>query len=66
VYEKTNNTATSPVSLVWNTLAMEKIVAQLRATGHDVQDEHLARISPLLHQHVIPNGTYRFPSQKAG
>lgn len=70
-YEEIMNKASclsvlSNAIVVWNTLAMEKIVAQLRATGHDVQDEHLARISPLLHQHVIPNGTYRFPAQKAG
>jgi hypothetical protein len=23
--------------------------------------EDLARVSPLLHRHVIPNGTYHFP-----
>jgi len=70
-YEEIMNKASclsvlSNAVVVWNTLAMEKIVTQFRAAGHDVQEEHLARISPLLHQHVIPNGTYRFPSQKAG
>ena len=25
-----------------------------------VADEDLARISPLMHRHVIPNGTYHF------
>jgi hypothetical protein len=52
--------------VVWNTMAMAKIVAQLRADGHEVQEAHLARVSPLLHHHIIPNGTYRFPSSRAG
>lgn len=69
-YEEIMNKASclsllSNAVVVWNTLAMEKIVAQLRTTGQDVQDVHLARVSPLLHQHLIPNGTYRFPSSRA-
>src|SRR3954451_14626755 len=44
--------------LVWNTVHIARIVGQLRATGHDVRDEDLARVSPLAHAHVIPNGSY--------
>jgi hypothetical protein len=44
--------------LIWNTVQMTRIVAQLRDTGHHVSDEDLARVSPLAHAHVIPNGTY--------
>ena len=44
--------------LVWNTLAITKIITQLQATGETIADEDLARISLLMHQHVIPNGTY--------
>ena len=29
--------------------------------GTAVAVEDLARVSPLLHRHVIPNGTYHFP-----
>jgi TnpA family transposase len=70
-YEEIMNKASclsllSNAVVVWNTVAMEKIVAQLRANGQDVQDTHLARVSPLLHQHIIPNGTYRFPSSRVG
>ena len=36
----------------------EEFVAQLRAAGHPVKDEDLARVSPLAHAHVIPNGSY--------
>ena len=43
-----------------NTLRMAEIVNQLRAAGHAITDQDLARVSPLMHGHVIPNGTYRF------
>ena len=46
--------------LVWNTLQIAKIVESLRQAGAPVADEDLARISPLMHRHVIPNGTYHF------
>ena len=46
--------------LVWNTMAVIKIITELRAAGETVLDEDLTRISPLMHQHVIPNGTYHF------
>ena len=46
--------------LVWNTLRIAEIVNQLRAAGHAVADQDIARVSPLMHGHVIPNGTYRF------
>jgi hypothetical protein len=52
--------------LVWNTLAIMKIVTQLRAVGETIADEDLARISPLMYQHVIPNGTYHFARSKPG
>jgi hypothetical protein len=29
-------------------------------------DEDLTRISPLMYQHVIPNGTYHFARPKPG
>jgi hypothetical protein len=50
---------------VWNTMAIMKIVTQLRAAGETIADEDLVRISPLMHQHVIPNGTYHFARSKS-
>lgn len=44
--------------LVWNTIQIQRIVEELRASGHSVKDEDLARVSPLLRAHVIPNGSY--------
>jgi hypothetical protein len=52
--------------LVWNTMAITKIVTQLRTAGETILDEDLARISPLMYQHVIPNGTYHFARSKPG
>jgi len=50
--------------LVWNTLRIAEIVKQLRATGHVIADQDLARVLPLMHAHVIPNGTYRFSDEE--
>ena len=62
-YEEVMNKASclsllSNAVLVWNTVHITRIVGQLRAAGHEVKDEDLARVSPLAHAHVIPNGSY--------
>jgi TnpA family transposase len=44
--------------LIWNTVQIDRIVGQLRAASHVVLDEDLARVSPLLHAHITPNGSY--------
>jgi TnpA family transposase len=46
--------------LVWNTVQIANIVERLSVNGESVAREALARISPLLHAHVIPNGIYDF------
>lgn len=62
-YEEIMNKASclsllSNAVLVWNTVHIEHIVAQLRAAGNIVLDEDLARVSPLLRKHITPNGSY--------
>jgi TnpA family transposase len=62
-YEEIMNKASclsllSNAVLVWNTVHMERIVTHLRAAGHEISDEDLAHVSPLLHSHVTPNGSY--------
>ncbi|MBV8798862.1 MAG: Tn3 family transposase, partial [Alphaproteobacteria bacterium] len=62
-YEEIMNKASclsllSNAVLIWNTVRMSRIAKQLRDTGHDVANEDLARVSPLAHAHVIPNGSY--------
>lgn len=54
----------SNAALVWNTVAIGKIVNRMRASGTPVLDHHLARVSPLLHAHIIPSGTYHFERLK--
>jgi len=70
-YEEIMNKASclsllSNAVLLWNTMAITKIITQLRAAGETIADEDLARISPLMYQHVIPNGTYHFARSKPG
>ena len=48
----------SNAALIWNTVHIDRIVTRLRAAGHAVADEDLARVSPLLHAHITPNGSY--------
>jgi TnpA family transposase len=50
--------------LVWNTLRITEIVNQLRAAGHPIGNQDIARVSPLIHAHLIPNGTYRFGDEE--
>ena len=62
-YEEIMNKASclsllSNAVLVWNTVHMSRIVERLRAAGHAVRDEDLARVSPLAHAHTIPSGSY--------
>ena len=62
-YEEIMNKASclsllSNAVLIWNTVQIERLVAQLRATGQAVLDDDLARVSPLLHAHITPNGSY--------
>ena len=70
-YEEIMNKASclsllSNAVLVWNTMAIMKIITELRAAGETILDEDLTRISPLMYQHVIPNGTYHFARYKPG
>ena len=62
-YDEIMNKATclsllSNAVVVWNTVQMAQILAQLRAAGETITDDELARVSPMAFAHVIPNGTY--------
>lgn len=70
-YEEIMNKASclsllSNTVLVWNTVQIQRIVRQLRTSGEVVSEEALAHVSPLLHAHVIPSGTYHFDQIKQG
>ncbi|MBV8506511.1 MAG: Tn3 family transposase [Alphaproteobacteria bacterium] len=62
-YEEVMNKASclsllSNAVLVWNAVHMTRILTRLRAAGQQVDDEDLARVSPLAHAHVIASGSY--------
>lgn len=51
--------------VLWNTIYMEVALNQLRADGYPVRDEDLARLSPLLHEHINLLGRYSFSVPEA-
>jgi Tn3 transposase DDE domain len=53
------------VIVLWNTIYMEAALEQLRQNGHPVQDEDLARLSPLIHNHINLLGRYSFAVPEA-
>ena len=46
--------------VLWNTLYMQEAFAHLRSTGEGPEDEHIARLSPLMHGHINMLGHYTF------
>ena len=37
---------------LWNTIYMEAALNQLRLEGHEVREADVARLSPLIHDHI--------------
>jgi TnpA family transposase len=46
--------------VLWNTMYMEAALQQLRAEGREVEPADVARLSPLIHQHINFQGRYSF------
>ena len=46
--------------ILWNTTYIQDALEALRAVGKDVLDSDVARLSPLLSQHINFSGTYHF------
>jgi len=46
--------------VLWNTQYVSLALDRLRGAGHAVRDEDIARLSPLIHDHINMLGTYRF------
>ena len=53
----------SNAALAWNTVKIGDLIDGLEARGEPVPRDTLARVSPLVHRHIIPSGTYRFPDR---
>ena len=50
--------------VVWNTVYLQEVIAQLRAEGYPVQDEDLAHLSPARFEHINRLGKYTFAEQE--
>jgi TnpA family transposase len=48
------------IVILWNTVYMQQIIAELRAEGIHVRDEDIARLSPLKFAHINFHGRYSF------
>jgi TnpA family transposase len=48
------------VIVLWNTIYMDATLAQLHREGFPVNDEDIARLSPLIHDHINMLGRYSF------
>lgn len=46
--------------VLWNTLYMQEALSHLRKSGVTLEEEHLARLSPLIHGHINMLGHYTF------
>ncbi len=46
--------------VLWNTIYMQEALSHLRATGEKPDDEHIIRLSPLMHGHINMLGHYTF------
>ena len=51
--------------VLWNSLYIEAALNQLRAQGYPVNDDDVARLSPLLHEHINMLGRYSFSVPEA-
>lgn len=46
--------------MLWNTLYMDTALDQLRTEGYPLHDDDVARLSPLMHEHINMLGRYAF------
>jgi TnpA family transposase len=53
------------IVVLWNTIYMERAIAQLRQEGFPVRDEDVERLSPLIHDHINMQGRYSFAVPEA-
>jgi len=46
--------------VAWNIIRVGRLVEQLRAEGHTIDDATLALTTPLMHKHLNPFDRYQF------
>ena len=55
----------SNIVVVWNTVQMANIIDDLKAEGHQINDEDIARLWPTRHQHLNIIGRYHLQPMKS-
>ena len=53
------------IIVLWNTIYMDAAITHLRQTGYHVRDEDVARLSPLVYNHINMLGRYSFAVPEA-
>mgnify|MGYP001233711529 CR=1 FL=1 len=54
------------IIVLWNTIYIDAVLAQLRQEGYPVRDEDVARLSPFVHErHINLLGRYSFAVPEA-
>jgi Tn3 transposase DDE domain len=56
----------SGCSAYWNTIYVEAALNRLRLEGHQVWEADVARLSPLIHDHINMLGRYSFRDPENG
>jgi hypothetical protein len=51
---------------LWNTVYLDAAITELRQTGHTVNDEDIARLSPYMRRHINVHGHYSFQHPPTG
>ena len=54
----------SNLILYWNTIKLYQIIEELKNEGYEIDNNDLAKISPLLFKHILVHGTYSFKRQE--
>ena len=51
--------------VLYNTIYTQRVIEQLRANGHQISDEDIRRLSPLISEHITLVGRYHITSAEA-
>ncbi len=52
------------IVMIWNTVYMSEVIAQLKCEGYKISNDDLKHLSPCRREHINPYGKYRFNLDK--
>lgn len=53
------------IIILWNTIYIDAVLSKLRQEGHLIREEDVARLSPLIYEHINVLGRYSFAMPEA-